>query len=346
MKFKQLFNLILILFFANSCVSAQDGKLIMQKENLKFPELLVFTEEFETYFSSENEIEVIVKDKHFLEGPVWVDALNGLLFSDIPDDRVYFWNENDGLKVWLEPSGHSNGLTIDNNGDLLLMQGNHASTKKTKRQIGKIINPAANKTITDFITDYQGKKFNSPNDIVISSNGTIYFTDPPYGLIDGDHDSLKEMTFNGVYKVVDNSVSLLIDSIQRPNGIGLSPDNKQLYIGDSENGNVLAYELNDNGDIDKSIRFFDIKEIVNHSSPSTGPYFDGMTVSKKGVVILSGYNGLWFISPKGTLLGHIQTPEFTSNCTLDSKEEYIYWTSGKHPHVKGSSALGRYKLTK
>ena len=94
MKFKQLFNLILILFFANSFVSAQDGKLIMQKENLKFPELLVFTEEFETYFSSENEIEVIVKDKHFLEGPVWVDALNGLLFSDIPDDRVYFWNDS------------------------------------------------------------------------------------------------------------------------------------------------------------------------------------------------------------------------------------------------------------
>jgi gluconolactonase len=326
-------------------VSAQESNVIKQKENINFPELFIFDEQFENHFSSNNEIELIVSEKYFLEGPVWVDALGGLLVSDIPANKIYFWNEKAGLSVWLEPSGNSNGLILDDKGDLLLMQGNYAITAETKRQIGKIKNPSSNKTITGFVTDFNGKKFNSPNDIVLSPNGILYFTDPPYGLTNSDS-SLKELPFNGVYKIKNDQVELLIDSLERPNGIGLSPDARFLYVADTEYSRLVTYELNDEGNIINSIDFFDLKGITSRASDKSMPFFDGMTVSEKGVILLTGYNGIWFVSPKGIFLGHIQTPEFTSNCALDSKEEYVYWTTGKYPYVEGSSSLYRYKLKK
>ena len=344
MKNNLYYFLLLAAIFIGPIVTSQNSNSLKQKENITFPELYLFNEEFETYFSGKNKIEKIVSDKTFLEGPVWVDDLNGLLFSDIPENRIYYWNETKGLSIWLEPSGFANGLMLDDHGDLLLMQGNYASINKTKRQIGKIVNPESNKIITDYVTNYNGKKFNSPNDIVLSSRGVIYFTDPPYGLINADEDKLKELPFNGVFKLKNNKVELLIDSIQRPNGIGVSTDAKYLYVADTENGRLLAYKLNKDGGIIKSVDFFDTKGIVDRTVSSSMPFFDGMTVSKKGLIILTGYNGIWFVSPKGILLGHIQTPEFTSNCTLDTKEQYLYWTSGIYPYVKGSSSLYRYKL--
>ncbi len=224
------------------------------------------------------------------------------------------------------------------------MQGNHQSTKETKRQIGKIVDPKSNKTITDFVTNYEGKKFNSPNDIALGPNGILYFTDPIYGLTKGDADKEKELSFNGVYKFENNKVKVLIDSLKRPNGIGLSPNGKFLYVSDSETGRLLCYKLNDGGDIVKAVDFFNVQEIRDHTVSSTVLGWDGMAVSKKGVILAGGFGGVWFISPKGVLLGHIQTPDFTSNTAIDDKEEYLYWTAGKLPFTKGSSALYRYKL--
>ena len=337
--------LLLFAFFTMSTIaSAQNNNARKQNENITFPELLVFTDEFENFFSSKNKIEKIVSDKYFLEGPVWVEALNGLLFTDIPENKIYFWNKKKGLSVWLEPSGFANGLLVDANGDLLLMQGNHQSTSETKRQIGKIVNPESNKTITDFVTNYEGKEFNSPNDIALGSTGILYFTDPVYGLTNGDSDKLKELSSNGVYKFENNKVKILIDSLKRPNGIGISPDNKFLYVSDSETGRLLCYELDSKGDIVKSVDFFNLKEMLEHTIPSTVLGWDGMAVSKKGVIMAAGWGGVWFISPKGVLLAHIQTPEFTSNTAIDDNEEYLYWTAGKLPFTKGSSALYRYKL--
>ena len=338
-------NLLLFAFLTISTfVSAQSNNAKKQKENITFPELLVFTDEFENFFSSKNKIEKIVSDKYFLEGPVWVKALNGLLFTDIPEDKIYFWNKKKGLSLWLEPSGFANGLLLDANGDLLLMQGNHHSTGETKRQIGKIVNPKSNKLITGFVTNYEGKKFNSPNDIALGSTGILYFTDPVYGLLNGDADKEKELSFNGVYKFENNKIKLLIDTLKSPNGIGLSPDGKLLYVSDSETGRLLCYELDDAGDIVKAVNFFNVQEVWNRTAPSTVLGWDGMAVSKKGVILAAGCGGVWFFSPKGVLLGHIQTPDFTSNTAIDDKEEYLYWTAGKLPFEKGSSTLYRYRL--
>ena len=118
-------NLLLLFAFItmSTIASAQNNDTKKQKENITFPEILVFTDEFENFFSSKNKIEKIVSDKYFLEGPVWAENLNGLLFTDIPGNKIYFWNKRKGLSVWLEPSGFANGLLLDANGDLLLMQG-------------------------------------------------------------------------------------------------------------------------------------------------------------------------------------------------------------------------------
>ena len=337
--------LLLFAFFTMSNIaSAQNNNAKKQKENITFPELLVFTDEFENFFSSKNKIEKIVSDKYFLEGPVWVEALNGLLFTDIPENKIYFWNKQKGLSVWLEPSGFANGLLLDANGNLLLMQGNHQSTRETKRQIGKIVNPQSNKTITDFVTNYQGTKFNSPNDIALGSAGILYFTDPVYGLTNGNSDKLKELSFTGVYKFENNKVTILIDSLKSPNGIGISPNNRFLYVSDSETGRLLCYELDSKGDIVKSVDFFNLTEMREHTISSTVLGWDGMAVSKKGVIMAAGWGGVWFISPEGVLLAHIQTPDFTSNTAIDDSGEYLYWTAGKLPFTKGSSSLYRYKL--
>lgn len=341
---KSLFPL-LFLFILCTKASAQDITSVKQKENLIFPELLVFSNEFENYFSSKNKIEKIVSEKRFLEGPVWVKVLNGLLFSDINENKIYFWNKKKGLSLWLEPSGYANGLLLDANGDLLLMQGNENVTHETKRQIGKIVNPKSNKTITDFVTNYEGKKFNSPNDIAMNSKGILYFTDPPLGLKDGDSDKEKELSFNGVFKYEKGNPKLLIDTLKRPNGIGISPNDKFLYV--SNRQSLLCYELDNNGDIVKSLSFFDIQQVWEHMIPSTKlgwKAWDGMAVSKEGVIIAAGCGGVWFFSPKGVLLAHIQTPDFTSNTAVDDKGEYLYWTAGKLPSEKGGSCLYRYKL--
>lgn len=339
-------NLILLFAFltVSIIISAQINNAKKQKENISFPELFVFTNEFEEFFSSKNKIEKVVSNKHFVEGPVWVQAINGLLFTDIPENKIYFWNKKKGLSVWLEPSGFANGLLVDANGDLLLMQGNHHSTGETKRQIGKIVNPKTNKTISDFLTNYKGKKFNSPNDIALGPKDILYFTDPVYGLTNGQSDQLKELRFNGVYKIENNKVKLLIDSLKGPNGIGISPDGKFLYVSDSETGRLLCYEMDNAGNIVKAVDFFNVQEVWDRTVPSTLLVWDGMAVSKKGVILAGGCGGVWFFSPKGVLLGHIQTPDFTSNTAIDDKEEYLYWTAGKLPFTKGSSALYRYKL--
>lgn len=340
-------RLIIFLLFvlAVHCnITAQTVNVNKQKENISFPELLIFTDEFEKYFSSKNQIEKIVSDKHFPEGPVWVRNLNGLLFTDIPENCIYFWSEKKGLSVWLKPSGFANGLLLDANGDLLIMQGNHQSTNETKRQIGKIVNPESNKSFIDFVTNYEGKKFNSPNDIALAPNGILYLTDPVYGLTNGDADAQKQLRFNGVYKYQNNRVELLIDSLKSPNGIALSPRGDHLYISDSETGRLLCYELDKDGDIVKPVNFFNLQEVWKHTIPSTVLGWDGMSVSKRGVIMAAGCGGVWFFSPKGVLLAHIQTPDFTSNTTIDDKEKYLYWTAGKLPFTEGSGALYRYKL--
>jgi len=280
-------------------------------------------------------IEVIADSFTWSEGPVWVSALNSVLFSDVPENKVWQWSEKDGLKLYLEPSGYTgegywskepgaNGLKLHPiNGSLVLCQhGNRhvalMDATLTEPQ-PKFINLAET---------YQNKAFNSPNDLVFDKTGNFFFTDPPYGLEKQTEDPKKELPFQGVYFVnTDGIVTLLTDTVSRPNGVALSPDEKILYVGNSDPNKayILAYELNADKTIKKGGIFYDTTPTVKAGTDKGVP--DGMTVSKDGTIYATGPGGVWVISPKGQVLAKIKTTQATSNCALDSAERYLYITA-------------------
>ena len=185
----------------------------------------------------DSKIEILAEGFDWSEGPVWSKKLNSILFSDVPNNVIYKWNEKEGLSVFSKPIGYSgkipnlkkagtNGLTIDSEGNLIIcMHGD--------RMIAKMEN-LNTKKLSSIISSYNNKLLNSPNDLVYDLYGNLFFTDPPYGLLEGDNDKLKEIPFNGVYKLSPNGeIDVLIKNLTRPNGISISNDEKILYVANS-----------------------------------------------------------------------------------------------------------------
>ncbi|WP_225586992.1 SMP-30/gluconolactonase/LRE family protein [Algoriphagus sp. Y33] len=276
------------------------------------------------------EIEILASGFEWSEGPLWLAGQNALLFSDVPTNKVWKWTEKDSLSLFLEPSGYlgretnkkepgANGLALDGDGNLILCQ--HG-----ERRIAKMKSPlsAPHSDFTVLVSDYKGKSFNSPNDLVYNKSGQLFFTDPPYGLDDWNP---KELDFQGVYRLdVDGSLSLLLDSLSRPNGIGLSPDQKTLYIAqsDAKKARYYAFDLDENGDVVGGRVLLDATAEVGKENPGLP---DGLTVHSSGTLFASGPGGIWVISSEGKHLGTIRTGQGTSNCTFDGNETYLYMTA-------------------
>ncbi len=283
--------------------------------------------QLEEIVSSEAKIEVLAEGFSWSEGPVWVPELNAVLFTDVPENKLYQWDEQKGLQIYLDPSGYTgyapnekktggNGLILDPQGNLLIAQ--HGD-----RRIAKVNAPLSDpKGFETVIDTYQGNRFHSPNDLILSASGDLYFTDPPYGL-SGDNDPLREMDVNGVYrKSVDGSVSLLINSLSRPNGLALSPDESVLYVANSDPKKNLwmAYDMV-NGELKNERVFFDATSMTRPG------YADGMKIHSKGYVFATGPGGVLVFSPEGTHLGTILTESRTANCTFNEDESALYMTS-------------------
>jgi gluconolactonase len=275
-------------------------------------------------------IEILAEGYNWSEGPVWVEKENMLLFSDVPENIVYKWTEEKGAEVYLTPSGYtgtspregeegSNGLTLNNEGQLVLCQ--HGD-----RRVALLTADLKNPT-PDFKTlagDYNGKKFNSPNDLVFDKQGNLYFTDPPYGLVNQMNDSTKEIPFQGVYKVKpDGTVILLVDSLTRPNGIGLSPDDKTLYVANSDGPKAKWYSFDLQGDSIASGKIFFSTDYVEGEKGAP----DGFKVSSDGTIFSSGPGGIWIFSPTAKVLGKIKLPEAAANCALSADEKTLYITN-------------------
>ena len=220
--------------------------------------------EMNDFFSSESKIEVLASGFSWAEGPVWVPQKQGLLFTDVPNNKVYLWNEKKGLSLFLNPSGmtnhapHStnegaNGLALDPDGNLILCQ--HGD-----RAVSMLKNWNSNRPEYEVLVDhYQNQWLNSPNDLAFDEEGVLFFTDPPYGLKEGDRDPLKALDFNGVYKWSPNTGIVLLDaSLGRPNGIAFAPDFKTLYIGNSERDNavIIAFDYQNGTLVNKRV-FYD-----------------------------------------------------------------------------------------
>jgi gluconolactonase len=241
----------------------------------------------------------------FTEGPVWRPD-GSLLFSDIPASRIYRWTPETGAQVWREPTGNSNGLTLDRQGRLIACE--HSGRRVSRTE--------ADGTVVAVAEQYGGKRLNSPNDVVVKSDGTIYFTDPPYGIKPEE----REQPCNGVYRILpDGTLALVVDDFDRPNGLAFSPDESILYIGDSPRRHVRAFDVRPDGTLANSRILAD----MDHPQPGSP---DGMKLDEAGHLYVTGATGVWVFEPDGTCLGVIVTPERPANCAwgdADRKSLYI-----------------------
>jgi len=277
-------------------------------------------------------IEILASGFDWSEGPLWLEDQQALIFSDVPANKIYRWSEEDSLSVFLEPSGYlgerkdkrepgSNGLALDLDGKLLLCQ--HGL-----RQVGKLKSSLQNPKpeYETLAFEWEGKKMNSPNDLAVHSDGSIFFTDPPYGLDEWDE---KGLDFQGVYRLKNGEMTLQIDSLSRPNGIALSPDEKTLYIAQSDpaKARYYAYELDEAAEVLSGKILFDVTSMI---SPEQKGLPDGLKVHSSGVLFATGPGGVLIISPEGKHLGTIETGQATANCAFDAGEKYLYITADMH----------------
>ena len=315
------------------------GFLIVYSQNNTIGSLEFLDPAMEELIDENAQIELLAEGFDWAEGPVWVDRLNGVLFSDVPNNKVYMWNEKKGLSIFLEPSGMtnysptnktdgSNGLALDKNGNLILCQ--HGD-----RTVARLKNWNFKKPSFDIIVEkYEGKRLNSPNDLVFDKSGSIYFTDPPYGLKIQDDDPLKELNFNGIYRWSESKgIELLSKSMKRPNGIILSEDEKTVYVGNSDKDNnvIIAFDNDKNGLVNERV-FFD----GNKLSKNRVGLFDGLKLHSSGIIFTTGPGGVLLLDSKGKHLGTIMPGKATANCAFDSNESYLYLTS--------DNVLARIKL--
>ena len=314
------------------------GFLILHSQKNTIGSLEFLDPEMERLIDKNAKIELLADGFGWAEGPVWVDKLDGVLFSDVPNNKVYMWNENEGLSIFLEPSGMtnysptsktdgSNGLALDSKGNLILCQ--HGDRRVARLKYSNFKSPS----FEIIVDNYRGKRLYSPNDLVFDKSGSIYFTDPPYGLKMKDDDTLKELNFNGIYKwSKSKGIELLSISMKRPNGIILSKDEKTVYVGNSDKDNnvIIAFD-NDNGLKNERI-FFD----GNKLSKSRIGLFDGLKLHSSGIIFTTGPGGVLLLDPKGKHLGTIMPGKATANCAFDSDESYLYLTS--------DNVLARIKL--
>jgi gluconolactonase len=245
--------------------------------------------------SENSKVEKVASGFKFVEGPVWNGSKGFLLFSDIPADRIYKWSQQKGVEAFREPSGNSNGLTYDKAGRLIICE--HGN-----RRVSRIEKDGSYTVLAE---KFRGKRLNSPNDVVVKSDGAIYFTDPPYGI----KPEQQELPFQGVFRLdpLTKKLTLLVKDFPRPNGLAFSPDEKVLYVADSstEQRHVRAFNVQSDGTLSNGRVFAETR-----SKKPGNP--DGIKVDIEGHLYVSA-SGVWIFDENGKHLGTIETPETPAN---------------------------------
>ncbi len=279
------------------------------------------------------QLEILADGFTWTEGPVWMgDATKGhLLFSDIPRNSIFKWTREGGISLFMQPSGYTGvtyyGLEPGSNGLLTDLDGNLVLCEHGDRRVSVLTPGGGKRTLAD---NYQGKRLNSPNDGVLKTNGDIYFTDPPYGLPMREKDPSRELDHFGVYRISkkDRSITLLTTELQRPNGIGFSPDEKTLYVAQSDPKAAIwmAFPVLEDGTLGKGKLFYDATSQVG-KMPGLP---DGLSVDREGNLWASGPGGIYVFSSQGELLGLINTGERTSNCCFGEDGSTLFVTADSY----------------
>ncbi|MFO0813105.1 MAG: SMP-30/gluconolactonase/LRE family protein [Gemmatales bacterium] len=285
---------------------------------------------FNTLVPASATLEKLAGGFDWAEGPIWQPKENRLLFSDIPKNMIWQWSKTKGLQPFLHHSGYTgtakrggesgcNGLTLNADGQLVLCQ--HGD-----RRIALLNSDG--KTFTTLADRYEGKRFNSPNDLAFKRNGDLYFTDPPYGLEKGADDPARELSYCGVYRLSkDGKVTLLTKELSRPNGIAFSPDEKTLYVANSDpvKSIWMAYPVKDDGTLGSGKVFYDVTKEV----PRMKGLPDGLKVDVKGNLFATGPGGVWVFTPQAEYLGRIDPGCATANCGFGEDGSTLFLTADK-----------------
>ena len=264
-------------------------------------------DEFYRLVSRGEKVEKLAGSFGFTEGPVWIPERGELLFSDTPNDRIVRWmplKTGPELGTFRLPSGRSNGLVLDREGRLIACE--HGT-----RRVSRTGNDGTVVTLAD---RFEGRRLNSPNDAVVKSDGSVYFTDPPYGVRDTD----RELSFQGVYRIApDGKLSLLVRDFVKPNGLAFSPDERTLYVADTDASLIRAFDVAKNGSL-RGGRVFAAIE-----------WPDGMKVDREGNVYCAGAGGVWIFDSTGRKYGVIEMPEAPANCGFGGSDGRILFVTAR-----------------
>ncbi len=293
--------------------------------------ITVYDSTVTTIIDSQAKIEQLAEGYGWSEGPLWLPAQQALLFNDVPGNTMYRWSKQTGAEVFLQPAGlaepdsagifrepGANGIAAEDAENVLVAD--HGLRAVVRLHL-------ASKKKTILSDRYQGKRFNSPNDLVRRSDGVIFFTDPPYGLKDLNQSPAKEQPHNGVYRRdIDGSVVLLDDSLSFPNGIALSPDQKNLYVANSDPQKPIwmRYLLDEAGNVVEKSVFADASDLAAAGDKGLP---DGLKVAKTGEIFATGPGGVLIFSTEGKRLGRIETGTAIANCAFGDDGSVLYMTS-------------------
>ncbi len=324
MSLQRVYLTTLVICFLTSLVVAKTPETLGRIERID-PAL-------DNYVAEDAKIEVLAGGFTWTEGPLWIEDDTGghLLFSDIPRNSIFRWSEARGIELFMNPSGYTGvtyyGLEPGTNGLALDAKGRLTACEHGDRRVSVLTRGGGKRTLVD---SYQGRRLNSPNDLVFDSGGSIFFTDPPYGLPERESDPRRELDYCGVYRLDPNgALTLLTKQLTRPNGIGFSPDQKTLYVAQSDPDNPvwMAFPVNDDKTLGEGKVILDGKKYMEEFPGLP----DGLAVASDGTVFGSGPGGIYVITPEGKLLGRLITAGRTSNCTFSSDGKTLYITADSY----------------
>ena len=284
---------------------------------------------FDALVPADAQVERLAEGFDWTEGPVWRRSGGYLLFSDIPKNTVYRWKEGEPLSIFLRPAGYNTGTTppgreLGTNGLTFDAQGRLVVADHGNRGISRWNDSLFTRTVV--VDRFEGKRFNSPNDLVWAANGDLYFTDPSYGLRGLNADPAKELPFNGVFRLsAGGQLSVVTRDLTFPNGIGLSPDGRTLYvaISDGKNPYIMAYPVAADGSTGQGRIFYDARARVAQGLKGG---LDGLKVDAKGNLFATGPGGILVLSPTGKHLGTIVPGDLVANCAFGADGTTRYMT--------------------